>query len=185
MEKRLTIALITSLLTNVISKQLLDGVKESLPDNVDLITFTGGALGEKHIEWIDISGNIIYDLLSAERFDGIIIYGGAIGQFIGAEEFKEFCTRFSPLPVVNISHVVDGIPAVVVSNYSGVKDVVDHLIHKHKYKNICFIGGPTGHTEADERFRGYKESLEQSNIKFNKDMVTEGNYSVYSGREGV
>lgn len=186
MKKKHTIALLTSLLTNPLSMDILEGVNEELSDSIELVTFTGGALGDrKHIEWIDVSGNIIYDLVKIDRFDGVIIYGGAIGQYISRDEFKRFCNKFKPLPVVVISLNIEGIPSVSISNYTGVYDIVEHMIKVHKSSKIGYIKGPEGHEEAEERYHGYIDALKNNNIEFNSNFVTEGSFSVYSGRTGV
>lgn len=186
MKNRLTIALLTSHLTNPLSKDIQQGIKENLGDNIDLITYTGGALGDKkHIEWMDVSGNIIYELVDKKRFDGVIIYGGAIGQYISKDDFITFCKKFDPVPVVNVSLNAQGIPSVMFSNFDGVYDLVTHMVKEHNAKRISFIKGPEGHDEAEERFRGYLEALEDNKIDFDPNLVSEGSFSVYSGKMGV
>lgn len=160
-------------------------IKEKLEKKgIELITVTGTSIGSQVVKWVDESTNSIYDIVTNKRFDGAIIYGGAIGQLVSEDVMKEFCSQFN-LPVVNISSVIKGIPSIIVSNYSGMYSVVDHLIKEHNATRIGFIKGPEGHIEAEERYSGYCNALRDNGLSLDLSFVFKGDFSPQAGVNGV
>ncbi|MFC7322439.1 LacI family DNA-binding transcriptional regulator [Halobacillus campisalis] len=78
-------------------------------------------------------------------------------------------------PVVFIDRRPQGYEGdtILVNNCQGTKDAVNVLINKGHDK-IGFITGTLGITTSDERLEGYKESLIQHHIAFNKSYIKEG-----------
>lgn len=184
--KKITLGFLTSMLTNPIGREILSGIKNELEDyDVNFMTFTGGSLSKEYNKWIDITFNNIYELPSEIRFDALIIYGGSIGQYVDIEEMIKFFNQYKDIPIVNISRDIPGIPSVIVSNYTGMNELVCHLITEHNYKNIAFIKGPENHDEAEERLRGYLDALITNNIPVHEDIIIPGDFSEYSGVNGV
>lgn len=60
--------------------------------------------------------------------------------------------------------------AVLMDNVVGARQVVTYLIGKG-HRHIAFIGGDISHPCIQERFRGYKQALQKSNISFNENLV--------------
>ncbi len=81
----------------------------------------------------------------------------------------------SNVPVVFFDRVSDKIKAskVVVDDYQGAFDVVDHLI-KSGYRRIAHLAGPKNLSISKIRLKGYKDALEQANLPFKGDMVVHG-----------
>ncbi|WP_193755532.1 substrate-binding domain-containing protein [Psychromonas sp. psych-6C06] len=186
MKKRYSFAYLTSLFTNQMGRELYLGMKEALQDKeVDLTVFVGGALQGKETLCSDLADNTAYELAQKGDFDGIIIYGGAIGQLISKEEVEAFCNSFSPIPVVNISLQLPNIPSVVISNYQGMYKLTEHLISAHDCNNFAFIKGPETHEEAEQRFNAFHDALADNQISINEEFILPGNFSMEAGVAAV
>lgn len=185
MDNHKTIAFFTYMLSDPLSCSMLEGVREVLSEhNIDLYTFSGGAF-KHNTPWIDISANIVFDLVSSKRFDGIIVNGGAIGHYMAKDELEAFCNYFPDIPIVNISLELDNYTSVITSNYNGMYKITDHLVNKHGLKKIAFIKGPEKHEEAIERFRAFNDAMEHNSITINPDFIVDGDYSKEAGIAGA
>jgi DNA-binding LacI/PurR family transcriptional regulator/GAF domain-containing protein len=151
--------------------------------DVNLICVPGGAL-HSPIEF-DVQANVLYDLIGADNVDGLIIWGGGLGQFVGAEEIRRLCEQYRPLPIVNAALLLEGIPSVRVNNYRGMREAVTHLIETHGYRRIGFIRGPGGHPEAEDRYHAYADTLAEHDIPLNPALVAPGEFARDSGEEAI
>lgn len=184
--KKLRVAFLASIFIHKIAHEIFLGINKELKKNgVELVTLIGGSLNTVKKKWVDVTTNRIYDLAMGERFDGIIIFGGSIGQFVDDSQMEDFCKRFNSTPIVNISLKLSNVPSVISSNYSSMYEVVSHLITVHNYREIAFIKGPDEHGEAKERFMGYKKALKDNNISFNDQYILPGDFSQYSGMDAI
>jgi DNA-binding LacI/PurR family transcriptional regulator/signal transduction histidine kinase len=151
--------------------------------DANLVCFVGGALNALHDFYLQ--RNVVYDLAGKENVDGLVAISGSIGQFVGPERVLRYFDRFHPLPIISIAMALEGIPAVLVDNATGVREAITHLVAVHGFRRIAFIRGPATSTEAEERFRAYREALAAHRLPFDEDLVTEGNYLAPAGAAAV
>ncbi len=160
-------------------------VKASQEQEVNLICFTGGTLGWSPFNEFELHRNAIYDLVSPDNVDGLIISSGSLSGFVSLEEFKDFYSRYRSLPMVSIGLALEGIPSVLVDNEKGLRDAISHLIEVHGYQRIAFIRGPQDHQEADLRYRVYTETLMAHGLDLNPDLVAPGDFLHASGAAAI
>jgi signal transduction histidine kinase/AraC-like DNA-binding protein len=147
--------------------------------DVNLICFPGKPL-RSPLEF-EAQSNILYDLVSAQSIDGLVIWTAGLPLFVDRPEMNAFCQRFRPLPMVTAGVPIEGIPGVSVDNYRGMRAVVSHLIEVHRRTRIAFIRGPEYHQEAEERYRAYLDVLSDSGIPFDPGLVAHGNFKESGG----
>ena len=182
-QKRLTIGVMIHYLDNDYSKILLRGITTAAEEmDVNLVIMPGRSLNcqlddLKHTTY-EYQYNSIYSFATAQNLDALIVSAGTVGQFVTPEEFRKFLDGFNKIPVITLENVVSGYPCIRLSG-SGIKDIVNHLITVHKRKNIAFVSGPKGNTDAEERLSYYRQALEENGIEFNPDMVAYGRFSEY------
>lgn len=158
---------------------MLRGISDVVrPAGSNLICFTSGALRSYH--GFEAQRNVLYDLVSAERVDGLII-SGTLGHAVNVTDLMEFCRRYDPLPLVSVAVSVADIPSVMVDSRQGMQAVVSHLLDVHGYRRIAFVRGPRGQQEAEERFSAYRQVLEEHGITLDLDLVLAGDYTRESG----
>jgi len=78
-------------------------------------------------------------------------------------------------------HYREGLVSEVSSdNYRGGCQATEYLLQLN-HRNIAFIGGPDGWASAEERFRGYRDTLERHNLPFRSELVYQGDLRFESG----
>ena len=147
--------------------------------DVNLICFPGKPL-RSPLEF-EAQSNILYELVSAQSIDGLVIWSAGLPLFVDRPEMNAFCQRFRPLPMVTAGVPIEGIPGVTVDNYRGMPPVVSHLIEVHGRARIAFIRGPEYHQEAEERYRAYLDVLADHRIPYDADLVVHGNFKESGG----
>ncbi|MBE6846118.1 MAG: LacI family transcriptional regulator, partial [Ruminococcus sp.] len=181
--KRLTVGVMIHYLDNDYSKILLRGITSAAEEmDVNLVIMPGRSLNSQLYDTknttYEYQYNTIYSYATPQNLDALIVSAGTVGQFVSREEFKQFLDGFAPLPIVTIESVVKDYPCIRLSG-SGIKDIVNHLIKNHNRKNIAFVSGPKGNTDAEERLNYYREALEENGLEYNPDLVAYGRFSEY------
>lgn len=126
--------------------------------------------------------NLLYDMISAETpLDGLVMWTGWLGQFVGAAEEARFCERFAPLPIVSISQQIEGHPCVLGDNYQSMRDVVCHLVDTHRCRRLALVTGPPNHLESAQRYQAYLDLLAEYGIPFDPALVVSAQFTHESG----
>lgn len=89
-------------------------------------------------------------------------------------------------PVVFIDNVPElyNIDAITVDNYAAGKLAVEHFC-SNGHKNIAAIIGSDNETTGIERLEGFKLSLNENKLSFNKDLIAFGDYKQQSGYDAM
>ncbi|MCL2048187.1 MAG: diguanylate cyclase [Defluviitaleaceae bacterium] len=118
--------------------------------------------------------------------DGIILMSGFIAQNIGLEKFHS-CVAQIPekMPTVSVSLAIPNMPTVLAESFDGIYNATEHLIKVHGKKNLAFIKGPDGHSEAEERLSGFKKALEDNGFEFDPNYVLPGAFGPDCGIRAV
>jgi diguanylate cyclase (GGDEF)-like protein len=183
-EKRITIGFFVSELENAYAETLCRGITDAASTiDANVIIFPGKS--PKVPYDYQYQYNAIYELASENNLDALILATGTMINFLSDEEFKAFYSRYSKLPLVNISIDIKGLSGVLIDNKVGLRDICDHLIEKHKFNRIAFINGPDHNTEARERYKVYCEALDKHGIPFDPGLVVSGDFTKYSGVQAV
>jgi DNA-binding LacI/PurR family transcriptional regulator len=176
----MTIAYLVNGLYSSYQSRIWQGIHHTCKKKgIRFIAFTGGDL--RCPIPFRYQRNMVYDLLSRERIDGIIINNATLFHYVSDEEKRTFYGKYKNFPIVNLGYKFDDIPSVIVDNKKGVRQGMRHLIQTHKFRKIAFIKGPENNSESDLRFEAYKEILEESGIPFDPSLVETGDFRVHSG----
>ena len=147
------------------------GVSDATQERgVNLLSFPGWELRDPR--GFHAQSNVLYDLVSAEKMDGLVIWSAGLSNYVDRETIQDFCERYRPLPIVSVGMVLEGMPSVLLDNYQGVHEVMVHLIEVHGYRRIAFIRGPEGQPEAEERYHAYSEVLKEYGLSCDPDFVS-------------
>ena len=139
-------------------------------NNCDLICFVGSELG--HPDRLLRKSNAIYDLVSSERIDALVIWSTRIGLLLSDEEMARFVRRYRPVPIVTVERPVTGWPAVLMDDRRGMAEAVSHLIEVHGQRRIGFVRGPDNHSGAQDRYQGYVDALTSHGLAVDPKLVT-------------
>jgi DNA-binding LacI/PurR family transcriptional regulator len=184
---RPTIGFLVSLSTgpsgfqDLVWKGMIESAKER---DVNAIVLSGGWIGNVTGDLNNQSRNIVHDLISVKQIDGLVI-DWSIGSYITPAEFSAFCKKLYPLPIVSIFGKIEGYTRIRADNKTGLRNLIMHLVKDHKYESIAFIKGWQGHTDAEDRYAVYVDTLKECGIAFDPEMVYNGDFMEPSGRLAV
>lgn len=135
-----------------------------------LFLFPGGRLNAKCDS--EVLRNEIFERTGGGSFDGVLSWASALGGFVAEKTVAEFHQRFEGIPLVTIALKVDNRPVVKIDAYTGMKQLVDHLLTGHGRRRLVFIRGPEEHSSAEDRFHAYRDALSDAGIPFNPDLAS-------------
>jgi len=85
------------------------------------------------------------------------------------------------LPYVNVCGTEGTVGCCIrVDNRAGMCHMVDYLTSL-KHRRIAIVTGLRGNPHTVDRMKGYKQGLEKAGIKFDRNLVAEGEYNIWSG----
>lgn len=171
-------------------KELIYGIHQAAgEEDVDVIFFLGtqscyfyqDIMGNsKENPDYDYQFNTIYDYAGLGDVDALIISYGSLNIFLEIMDKNYFLNRFQGIPYIMLEEETDdGSSYMIVDNYQGMSECVEHLVKVHNYRNIVYVSGPEGNQDAMERLKAYQDIMEKYNIPVTADMVVYGNYSEF------
>ncbi len=158
---------------------LTDFAKEN---NINVICFVTGRVDSPY-EW-DRCRNILLKFIDKNKVDGLVIPTTAIGIYSDSNSIVELLKSYGDIPIVTVGERFEGFPSVTIDNYTGMRQVVDHLIEEHGYRRIAFIKGPPC-KEAYIRFQAYCDSLAAHQVEFDPSLIYNGDFRFDTGSEAV
>ncbi|MCX7746677.1 MAG: GGDEF domain-containing protein [Clostridia bacterium] len=183
-QKKLSIGLILDRLEETYQALFWPGVADfAKRNNIQLKIFVGTSLGR--ITNYSNNYDMLENIISENNVDGLIIMTGVMGFYYTKKDIVKFCDQFRPLPIVSVALELDGFTNILSDNKAGIREIMTHLIEVHSCRKLAFICGPTGHDEAEERFRAYKDMLAYYHIPFNENLIAPGCFTIQSGIDGV
>lgn len=183
--ERRTIAVLGAQLSRIWGAEFMAGVLDSAKTHdVNAVFFVGGKPVELAAPAQGGRSYGLYDLITPGKFDGVLLSADlAHGTSLG--DIKTFCSIFAPVPIASFAIPVEGVTSFISDNEGGMRAVIRHLIEAHGYKQIAFLRGIRGQLEADLRFNAYKQELKAHNIRFDENLVVEGEFTPESGRAAI
>jgi LacI family transcriptional regulator len=122
----------------------------------------------------------VIDSLLARQVDGILWAAPEIGD---NHAWVDERLEKIPVPVLFLAmQPRDGIPSVATDNFQGTVMAIQHLLDCGR-KRIGHISGPLDWWEAQERKRGWIETLKAAGFKTSEQHCAEGNWSSSSGEQ--
>ena len=123
---------------------------------------------EQEIEHV----NVLY----RNRVDGLI------AMPVGQEYAHYLDWNEKGTPLVLLDRCFDEVIArsVVVDNYSGSYEAIEHLI-SHGHRRVAFIQGLPGTYTNNERLRGYRDALTAHGIPVDDELIAGGDFREENG----
>lgn len=129
--------------------------------------------------------NLISKLHDFNNIDGLIISINNLNDSLDYKSFDQFVNSYNNIPMVCISHKAENITSVIIDHQEGIKELIDHMFFKHKYKNFAFIKGPENNPEATEKFNTFIKIFKKNKFKINIELIISGDLSFQSGYTAV
>lgn len=181
---RPVIGLLPDTLALSYSYEMWQGVTDAAKEkDASVISFSGGRLypGEKIYPASEgLQRKVLYDLVSAEKLDGLVVWSIMLGNRIGVTELRNFCLRYHPLPVVSVEMALEDIPSVLLDDDQGVRALLVHLIKVHNYRRIVFAHTTEKSLVGRGRFQVYTDVLNEYGL-FDPGLVVPERTWQFSG----
>lgn len=185
-KKRLTVGVMIGNANSTHSISTLQGIRQAAKETgVNTVVFLG-----IHTEYMykdffkeeisyDYQSLTVFDYVSLSKLDALIISYGELGVFLREGDKGSFFDKFKDIPKIIIEErVEDDITRYQISdNYNGMREMVEHLVRDHGYRNFVCLRGPIGNKDADERHRAFLDVMAEYNIEITDDMVRNGNFT--------
>ncbi|MFN8588849.1 MAG: LacI family DNA-binding transcriptional regulator [Candidatus Eisenbacteria bacterium] len=110
------------------------------------------------------------------RIDGLVVMVPDAEAHMAIEEFA---SRF-PVVLLNPGASAPECGSIAITNYDGAYAAVKHLAQLG-HRRIGMVRGPQGNLDADERARGYRESLRDAGLEWNPALEVAGDFSESAG----
>ena len=173
-QRSYTLGIVTSGLKYIGPSRTINGIADKADE-------LGYMLLMKELDNFNIhSIDVVIDSLLARQVDGILWVAPEIGD---NHSWVEKQKAKIPVPVLFLAMKPrDSISSVSTDNFQGAVIAVQHLLSCGR-KKIGHISGPLSWWEADERKRGWQETLNAVGFDTSDDCCTEGNWSSASGEQ--
>ena len=165
---------------SIVYKSIKKAVQNS---DYNLIILAGRPLDSMY--QFDRFHNIIFRYASIDFFDGLIIFAGAIFNFVTKEKYLDFLEQFKHQKYISMDFEVKNRPYILIDNFNAMRKETDHFIVEHKKRRIAFITGKPTSQIAVDRLKGYKQALSDHNIPYDEKLVVEGDFVLISGKKAV
>ncbi len=129
--------------------------------------------------------NTIYDWVSPEIADGVLLLSGTLANFTGLEGMTALCARMGSLPIVSIGLAIPGRASIHLDNVAAQSVAVEHLIGRHQRKKVAYVAGPPSNEEAAERLAGYRSVMTRNGIDVDERLISAGHFTIPSGRRAM
>ncbi len=122
-------------------------------------------------------GDELIALIEQVRPDGIILAAPLSNM---SKIVQAIASTGTPFVRISPGKRDGGKPKVATNDWTISAEMTRYLASLG-HKRIAFIKGNPVHHAVRNRFRGYREGLEQSGLKFNEQLVVDGDNSIGSG----
>jgi diguanylate cyclase (GGDEF)-like protein/PAS domain S-box-containing protein len=170
---RKTIGLVLGTLDSNYHEEIMRGACDVAKEKgFNVLSFIGGPIGSPN-PLVQLREKV-FELVDIDLLDGIIITVGSQTRYLTKEKTKEFISRFSTIPFVNIGGYIEGHTNIITNNATGLEQLLDHLIQEHGYKRMALFRGPKNHLASEERMVSYKQILTKHNIPIDENLIVYG-----------
>ncbi len=129
--------------------------------------------------------NSIYRLMDTNCVDGLILVSSALASSAGLDSVRRLLESLPDVPTCSIGMPLTGVPSVAVDNRSGMRALMDHLIHAHQRTKVAFVGGPVQNPDASARREVYEAALRGAGLSVDPRLIGEGDFTRATGVEAM
>ena len=164
--KTYTIGVILPEIGNEFAAQILHGI-EARSSKSEYSLLVASRDNEKMDRPLDLA-------LGPHNTDGLVVLSGCISK----KEMEIFTDREFPFVLLyDKSPRGFPIPSIQIENRLGTKNLIDHLIEVHGYKNFAFLRGPENNIDSKQREEGLRKSLKEHGLSLDEDLVGMGDFT--------
>ena len=123
----------------------------------------------------------IYNLINPSVFDAFIIMSDMIQTPGVVDKFEEKLHAEYKGPVLCIDVERPYFPSILTDSYTPTKNLINHLIVDHGYKDIAFLGGKKWHPHTRDRVQAYCDAMFEHGLPISENRLFYGDFWYDSG----
>ena len=168
--------------SNEYLKLVLEGIrKRAAEDNIDLFIFLNYSSGDES-KPDNVGEKSIFMLPKLKEFDGVLLMANTINLKSERSYLKKEILKYG-IPAASFEYELDGIPTLGTDTYSGVYELVTHIVEEHGVRDVVFVSGPADNVESQSRLKAASEALAKVGAKIPPRKVLQGGWSYHLGFE--
>lgn len=102
-----------------------------------------------------------FKFMRAPLLDGLITWASSLAPYLTNEQIIQKFTALSPLPMVDIGYIsIPNVTALRIDNTCSMDLIVEHLVKKHSFSRIAFLGTEVSRPHQ-ERLTSFKKALQK------------------------
>ena len=187
-KKRPTIAIVVGSNNSEYLQELTDGFSYcAKEENINLVfvkeakvpKYCRSVLSETFEDLHSFHFHKIHEYVKYLRPDVIILAYGSMTSFRYVKSQQEFWEQYAGIPCLLIEDVSvnSEIPYLISDNYGGMRQIMEHLVYDHRYRQICFLAGPKINFDSKERLRAYWDVMKEAGLRVTDNMIAYGDYT--------
>ncbi len=178
------IAVIIAGIDEEYQNEILTGIEEFKAKNkvniAVFVSFSGVMGNQRH----DVGEFNIFNLPDFKLFDGAILLTNTIGyQPVINDIFARI--RKAGIPTVSVDYDIDDFYHIGIDNGQAMREITEHMIHRHGCRSFNYISGPKDNPESKERMAAFLDVLKENDISIEDERIYFGDFRSPSGREAV
>lgn len=178
-KERYQFALLIDYLVSEYSDLLIEGLKGACREaSVDLFILPIGQLHSLFTPY-NYQYPAVTSLVNSNNFDGIIFVSGTQMHSLTKAELISYVKSFQPMPLVNISCPLEGIPSVSVDCSDAYKVIISELVNNQKCKKFGVFGVRSSSYDIKSRMNNIKNALEENGIKQENVTYWKSNFTYH------
>lgn len=118
-----------------------------------------------YLEQLDYGELRIFDTISVEKFDAIVLMAETFKTEEGQKEFVQRA-KAANVPVIAVDHWIADCINISFDYREAFQEIVKHMVEQHGYKKINFMAGQPQNAFSEERLHVLEEVLKKNNIPF-------------------
>ena len=164
-----TIAFLTTVRTGEWNLLSWHGIiNEARKKNIRVLLIGSNTINSK--ELFDTQANILYNLANERRIQGIIVSHAILRTQNRPVDYENVLKSMKNIPIVTISVKIGSYPCITTDRYSGICQLVEHLIEKHKCRKMLLIT-KINKLNTELRIKAYKDTLKKYNIPIDENLI--------------
>ena len=150
--------------------------------NVSYFAAFGGLVESRRF---DIGEYSIYNLTDFSKFDGALVMTSTFGD---AKIRGRIIDRVREAGIPGVVFETKDYPDfhdISIDNFSVMKELVNHVIHKHGAKVLNFVSGPLANPEGRARYNAFLSAMRENNLPIEEARIYPGSFRSYDGIRAV
>lgn len=175
------IGLIIDYLVSEYSENLIIGMDSYCKEkDIDFLLFTIGELHSPSTKTYNYQYVATTAQIRKTNVDGIVIASGTQMHGTSKKEFLSYLRSYKPLPIVNISMELDGIPSIVVDCDQAFDSLIQHLIDDQGCRKFGFMGVDNNSFDVVTRTTIFKNVMKRNGISPENAIIWKSNFDYAS-----